>query len=575
MAEILLNAFGETLYEFNNLDEYLKHYEEMYESIDIYRDYIKNVLKKLYGKNENKIEQMIESIVKIEETITRFLIYNTYMYKRYPIEKEFNIRNIYIEDSIIGLTLKQLNEKYSLINWNVYFEKRFELYNTENPLNDNSFIFISGIFDILYNDITTEFDVSDLVNYAEWQIIESVLYSGDFFNNKSFISEDLYNIRNDFEYKLRGYNSTIYPDDNIYKLCVNSVIKAMPEALNNYYLEEHFSEETELEVKEMIKNTVDSMINRFHNIEWLDDSTREHAIEKIMKTTYNIGYDYKSSFSNIYYPITLNSSYLSIKRELMNYHTESNKIKNFKNDSSNNKLEKQKIQKNILENQTIKKANKDSYIVNAFYIPEGNKMKILAGQIQSPYYDINNPDYMNYAMLGSTLGHELTHGFDDFGKRYNANGGIENWWTDNDNREYNEFLQCFIDQYSSYTFKDEFGNTYNIDGEQKLSENLADNGGLNRAYEAWKISMKRNPEKAEERNMRLPGLSDYTLDQLFYISYAHQYCNTGNEMNYINDPHSPGRFRVNGVVSNSKRFAKVFNCPANSPMNPNNKCVLW
>jgi len=87
--------------------------------------------------------------------------------------------------------------------------------------------------------------------------------------------------------------------------------------------------------------------------------------------------------------------------------------------------------------------------------------------------------------------------------------------------------------------------------------------------------MEKDSEKAEKRNMRLPGLSNYTLDQLFYISYASKYCNTGNEMNFIDDIHSPGRFRVNGVVSNSKRFAKVFNCPINSRMNPENKCTLW
>jgi len=108
-----------------------------------------------------------------------------------------------------------------------------------------------------------------------------------------------------------------------------------------------------------------------------------------------------------------------------------------------------------------------------------------------------------------------------------------------------------------------------------LGENLSDNGGLERSFEAWRMSIENNPEKATERNMLLPGLSDYSMEQLFYISFAQSWCEIGNNGKFIHDVHSPNKYRVNGPVSNSKRFAKVFNCPAQSAMNPEEKCTLW
>ncbi|ORX65987.1 zincin [Anaeromyces robustus] len=201
-------------------------------------------------------------------------------------------------------------------------------------------------------------------------------------------------------------------------------------------------------------------------------------------------------------------------------------------------------------------------------------MFISTGILQSPKFDINQPDYINYGNIGSTIGHELTHAFDNNGKNYDAEGKEFNWWTDNDSDEFDEFSQCFIDQYNSYSFELE-GEEYNVDGERTLGENLADNGELDRAYEAWKLSIENNPEKAKERNKLLPGLSNYTMDQLFYISFAHSFCEVGVSEYANEDEHSPGKSRVNGSVSNNERFAKIFNCPTKKPMNPDMKCVLW
>eukprot|EP00833_Pecoramyces_ruminatium_P011726 jgi/Orpsp1_1/1185758/evm.model.c7180000095105.2 len=149
-------------------------------------------------------------------------------------------------------------------------------------------------------------------------------------------------------------------------------------------------------------------------------------------------------------------------------------------------------------------------------------------------------------------------------------------WTDNDNEEFDEFSQCFIDQYSTYTIKDKNGIERNIDGELTLTDIIVDNGGIVRAYESWRNTIENDPEKATERNKKLPGLSEYSLDQLFYISFRQTWCS--NEQTYEdveNGKYPPYKYRINGVVSNLKHFSKVFNCPVNSLMNPKNKCSFW
>ncbi|ORX57154.1 zincin [Piromyces finnis] len=204
---------------------------------------------------------------------------------------------------------------------------------------------------------------------------------------------------------------------------------------------------------------------------------------------------------------------------------------------------------------------------------EVNSIIIPAAIIQTPFFNNNGQDYINYGLTGSIIGHELTHAFDNEGRLYDMDGKLNNWWTDNDSEEFIEFSQCFIHEYNSIIYDIE-NKKYNVNGERTLGENLADNGGLARAYDAWQLSLLKNPENAAERNKMLPGFQGYTIDQLFYISYGQTFCSINNSINLI-DEHSPGIARINGVISNSKHFAETFNCPSNSPMNPENKCIIW
>ncbi|OUM67693.1 hypothetical protein PIROE2DRAFT_4748, partial [Piromyces sp. E2] len=211
--------------------------------------------------------------------------------------------------------------------------------------------------------------------------------------------------------------------------------------------------------------------------------------------------------------------------------------------------------------------------VNAYYDILYNSINFPAAILLPPFYSASGQDYFSYGSIGSIIGHELTHAFDNNGRLYDAEGNLNNWWTVNDNEEFIEFAQCFIDEYNLYTYKIDT-ELNNVNGKNTLGENLADNGGLARAYDAWQLSLIKNPERAAERNKKLPGFNNYTLDQLFYIAFGQTHCGIStNEMK--SNVHAPGSARINGAVSNSIHFAKTFNCPQKSPMNPEQKCLIW
>ncbi|XP_050422697.1 neprilysin-11-like isoform X2 [Adelges cooleyi] len=208
----------------------------------------------------------------------------------------------------------------------------------------------------------------------------------------------------------------------------------------------------------------------------------------------------------------------------------------------------------------------DPLEVNAFYSRTHNSITIPAGILQMPFF-YKGVDVINYGAIGSILGHEMTHGFDIEGKNYDVNGKKTMWWGQQTIREYVKRAQCFIKEY------DQFSLTKNIrlNGTQTLAENMADNIGLKQAWLAYKIYQSEHQE-------RLPGLKGFTNDQLFFLAYANVWCHKTNakfsELQ-ANDDHSPNNIRVIGSLKNNYDFANVWKCPANSPMNPSNKCVMW
>ncbi|XP_054161796.1 neprilysin-2-like [Oppia nitens] len=209
-------------------------------------------------------------------------------------------------------------------------------------------------------------------------------------------------------------------------------------------------------------------------------------------------------------------------------------------------------------------------VVNAFYSPERSRVLMMAGILQGVFYNKDRPNYMNYGAIGHVFGHEITHGFDDEGRQYDSSGNLRNWWDTDTDARYKKKADCFVQQYSNFTVNEI---SKKLNGIHTQGENIADNGGIIQSYRAYeKYVADWGPEP------RLPALN-YTPEQLFWISSGVQWCSKStNEflLNImLNDAHSPCRQRVNGFVSNSVDFSKVFNCPLGSPMNPLNKCKIW
>jgi len=210
--------------------------------------------------------------------------------------------------------------------------------------------------------------------------------------------------------------------------------------------------------------------------------------------------------------------------------------------------------------------------VNAYYSPNENSINFPAGILRPPFYQDNFPHAVNFGGIGMVIGHVLTHGFDDQGSQYDGEGNLHSWWSPQTADAFKERTGCMEHQYGNFSVGGQ-----HINGKLTLGENIADNGGLTasfNAYQAW---------VQEEHNGKpepgLPGLEELSPQHLFFLSYASVWCSNQRpeaaHVQLLTDPHSPHLYRVNGPLSNSKDFASTFQCPANSPMNPTKKCIIW
>jgi endothelin-converting enzyme/putative endopeptidase len=207
--------------------------------------------------------------------------------------------------------------------------------------------------------------------------------------------------------------------------------------------------------------------------------------------------------------------------------------------------------------------------VNANYDPSMNDIYFPAGILQPPFYDKNASDAVNYGHMGAVVGHELTHGFDDAGAKFDAKGNLTDWWTPEDQKKFARRTACFVDEYSHFTAV----NDVKVNGKLTLSENIADNGGVRLAYMAL---MARATLSGIDLNLKSDG---YTQAQQFFLGAAQSGCNNERpehlRMAAQTDTHSPDTIRVKGALVNMPEFGKAFGCKTGQPMAPVNKCRIW
>ncbi len=204
--------------------------------------------------------------------------------------------------------------------------------------------------------------------------------------------------------------------------------------------------------------------------------------------------------------------------------------------------------------------------VNAYYNAQMNDINFPAGVLQPPLYDVKMDDAPNYGNTGGTIGHELTHGFDDEGRQFDARGNLKDWWTPADAKAFEERAQCIADQYAQYTIVDDI----KINSRLTLGEDVADLGGLILGWMAW---------QAQTAGMKLDDRDGITPEQRFFVGYAQWACENDRPENLrvkaLTDPHSPARYRVNGLMVNMPEFQKAFACKAGQPMVGEKRCRVW
>jgi endothelin-converting enzyme/putative endopeptidase len=206
---------------------------------------------------------------------------------------------------------------------------------------------------------------------------------------------------------------------------------------------------------------------------------------------------------------------------------------------------------------------------NASYQPSLNSIFIPAAVLRPPFFSRTAPFGQNYGAIGRTIGHEMSHGFDDNGRKYDAVGNVRSWWTPEVSAAFDSRTQCLVDQYSSYTVS---GGVH-LDGKLELGENIGDLGGMRVAFRAFQLA------KAAGGGQVIVGPHGFTDEQEVFVAYAQSRCSLVNDEQArvwaTTDPHAPDQYRVNGVMLNLPEFARAFGCPLGSPMAPASRCEIW
>jgi putative endopeptidase len=379
--------------------------------------------------------------------------------------------------------------------------------------------------------------LDDWKTYLRWRALDE--YAPTL--TKAFVDED-------FEFN-DAYMSGQKEIEPRWKRCVQSTDQNLGMALGELYVDKTFGPQGKERTLKMVKAIEQAMHQDIGELTWMSDTTKQKAYEKLSTIVNNIGYPDKWR------------DYSTVIVERDDYAGNVMRASAFEVQRQRNKISKPTDRKDW---------GMTPPTVNAYYRPNMNDINFPAGILQPPFYSQNMDDAVNYGAIGVVIGHELTHGFDDQGRKFDADGNLKDWWTSDDGKAFEERATCTADEYSSFvSVKDDKGDV-KLNGRLTLGENTADNGGVKLAYMALTNIIGNTP---------LKPIDGYTPQQRFFISYGQIWCQNVTDQQArklaIIDPHSPGRWRVNGVVQNSAAFQEAFGCKAGQPMVSENACRVW
>lgn len=521
-----------------NLPDNKYYYDNKYiNQKNDYQDLIKRIFKIVYPQYEDNILNDISMIIlKFETELAKIMLDTEEL-------RDINILNNLSYDNIINILSNvnfntYINEIINLTGNNIKIDK-FNNLIVEFNKDKNYFIKLNDILKCKCNKNNCECILIILKLYLQWQF---------FINYLPLISEEYYDIFfNFFNNKLRGQIKKKSIEDR----SISTVINIFDDIISNDFGEKYYSIEINNYINEMIINISTVLKTRIKNLSWMTNETKEKALLKLNNIKYKIGYnkiikDYSSLIinDNLFYNII----------EINKY----NAILNFN-----------KLNKKVDVDEWVM----PGYYVNACYVPTKNQIIIPTGILQDSFFNIENKNEVNYAKIGSIIGHEIIHAFDDRGRLFDEKGNLNFWWTDEDNTHYEKIVEKIIKLY----------NNENINGKLTVGENIADIGGVKLALEALKIKNNSHNDnflfKYDIQNYIREILQKKNNYKLFFISYAELWrCKMTQEIKkekLLVDPHSPPDIRVNTTLKNITEFYESFNIEQNLIIPELERINMW
>ncbi|KAI8826954.1 uncharacterized protein EV422DRAFT_512075 [Fimicolochytrium jonesii] len=324
--------------------------------------------------------------------------------------------------------------------------------------------------------------------------------------------------------------------------------------------------------KVMVDRLLNSFGTKLGELSWMDDKTKQHAREKLQNTVSVVGYPDWLMDANL-----VEQYYAPLRIERGRYFENAVQAQTFAYFAPSIK----QVGKAVDRSQLFQGY---AWEFNAFALLDSVQIQINPAFLQRPLYSARNPQSLNYGSLGMVIGHEITHGYGAVGWLYNKDGEHQDWWTKKSLAALTDGATCFREQYGNYTVTLSDGSSRPVDGAQTVGENIADNGGLAVAYKAWRTAESKALGVSEDELSKKeePGFGGLTKDQLFFLGFGQTWCTNQDDAALksalANDVHAPGQARVVGPLQNSEEFARAYNCPLGSPMNPRRaegRCSLY
>ncbi len=496
-------------------DFYLKDDEKSKSTRVAYVQHVTNMFK-LLGDDADKAAAEAQTVMRIETELAQNSMDR--VTRRDPL-KRYNKMNV--------AQLKTLTPNF---DWAAYFKginaPKFAEINIGQP------DFFRGVDKML-----ASVAIDDWKTYLRWHLVHDAA---------SALSNAFVNEKFDFYSKTLTGTKEMLPR---WRRCVIATDQNLGEALGEVYVKKAFPPEAKARMKELVNNLIGALREDITTIDWMSDPTRKAAIAKLEAFAVKIGYPDKWR------------DYTQVKIERTSYVDNLMRVAKFENN-----YDLAKIGRPVDRTEW----GMTPPTVNAYNNSLMNEIVFPAGILQPPYFDPTADDALNYGAIGAVIGHEMTHGFDDQGRKFDLHGNLQDWWTEQDAKNYLTRSTCIEQQFSSFRVEDV---GLNQNGKLVLGESTADLGGLKIAWLAFQKSMQGKPRPA--------SIDGFTPEQRFFLGWAQVWGRKqtpeATRQQMLTDPHPLGRFRVNGPLSNMPQFAEAFGCKMGDPMvrAADQRCQVW